>query len=1005
MSSLSSERLVVAAQEARQLYSALLAGEARMPWWTAVVLTASSGRQAQSYTREIESRRNQGLLPRDVPFLVVPDPRNRRVGSGGATLHALHILLASLAPDLDRQDAEATEQWWSKQRVLMIHSGGDSRRLPQYSLSGKLFSALPVKAPWGAASTLFDETMSIGTGWAGRMPSGLVVSAGDVLLIFNQEDVAWDRPGISGVAMPQSPDVATQHGVYVIGSGGRVYSFLQKPALGEIQQAGGILPDGRVAVDSGLLRFDPRTLAKLCQVGLQDTEVCHLDLYSHFTLCLTGQWSPSPHDPALHRSLALALDGTPFNCSVADGEFTHIGTTRLFRSLLTEETDFLRLFTAQQRLGSIQSPGIRSAGIIIDSALCEGDIGAGAAVLECCLDHPLRAARGSVAHGLARLPETVEIPEDTVVHQVPVRSPQGGVAGTVIRVYGVIDDAKHPTGSARATWFGRPLAAEIVGLSLEAEEVWPETPPPERCLWNAALFPVTSPGEAWAAARWMLGLESDFTAARWRELPRTSLETSAAWADENALVEERTRRAISQWRAAAVQLALDGADIRPMLAYAPGLEALVAAGRALEDSANRAQASASNGESAAASLLYQAALFYSRGGLETEAERARAGAFSQIASAVRAATAASVFPASSHWAIRSVHVSAPARIDFGGGWSDTPPFCLDWGGTVLNAAISLNGEYPIGTRMRVLREPVIRCLSPEGSEAVEYADSGSLFEPPRPGDPYSIPRAALQVCGLFAPAASLRERLEAIGGGLEISTGVRLPMGSGLGTSSMLAATVLQALAEMLGHRLSAQPLSDLVLQLEQFMSTGGGWQDQAGGIFPGVKLLSTGPGALQRIRYQPLAWSLERESEFQRLTVLVYTGVARVARNLLQQVVGRYLARETAAVQVLHSIKTLALEMAHAMQDGDWDHLGQLLDRHWQLNQILDPNTTNAPVQDLLDRVRPMIRGGKLAGAGGGGFLILLAKSLADAMELRRSFDSYDWQTAHDGLRVKRSA
>jgi len=136
-----------------------------------------------------------------------------------------------------------------------------------------------------------------------------------------------------------------------------------------------------------------------------------------------------------------------------------------------------------------------------------------------------------------------------------------------------------------------------------------------------------------------------------------------------------------------------------------------------------------------------------------------------------------------------------------------------------------------------------------------------------------------------------------------------------------------------------------------------------------------SGPGLRQRIRVQPLPWPAGRREEFESRVVLYYTGIRRVARDLLRQVVGRYLARETACLQVLHSIKTLALEMLHTVEEGDWEQLGSLLDRHWKLNQVLDPHTTNAPINSLLEAVRPYIYGAKLAGAGGGGFLILIAQ------------------------------
>ena len=237
-----------------------------------------------------------------------------------------------------------------------------------------------------------------------------------------------------------------------------------------------------------------------------------------------------------------------------------------------------------------------------------------------------------------------------------------------------------------------------------------------------------------------------------------------------------------------------------------------------------------------------------------------------------------------------------------------------------------------------------------------------------------------------------------------------LANGSGLGTSSILAATVMRALATMSGRALSDHALSDEVMQLEQRMTTGGGWQDQAGGIFPGAKLLITGPGLRQRIRVQPVDWTEERRQEFSERLVLYNTGIQRMAKDLLRQVVSRYLARETATVQVLHSIKTLAVEMSYAMAEGDWKHLGDLLDRHWRLNQNLDPHPANAPANALLERARPWIHGAKLAGAGGGGFLMLLARDAEAAEALRSELGKgaatggsvVEFRIATDGLRVK---
>jgi galactokinase/mevalonate kinase-like predicted kinase len=115
--------------------------------------------------------------------------------------------------------------------------------------------------------------------------------------------------------------------------------------------------------------------------------------------------------------------------------------------------------------------------------------------------------------------------------------------------------------------------------------------------------------------------------------------------------------------------------------------------------------------------------------------------------------------------------------------------------------------------------------------------------------------------------------------------------------------------------------------------------------------------------------------------------------------------------VEVLHSIKTLAAEMAWAMREGEWDHLGRLIDRHWRLNQVLDPHTTNAPINALLEECRPSLAGAKLAGAGGGGFLLLLARDPEAAAQLRARLSGppgarrgalYEYEIANQGLHVE---
>lgn len=1005
------DELTGIAQRARRAYVERIAGgPSDAPWWTAVVVTASSARQAERYRREIQRRRETSKLPPGVLYLVVADIDDTRIGSGGATINGLR----ALAETALRGEAKGSlESWWEQQRVLMIHSGGDSRRLPEYSLAGKLFSALPVKTPWGEVSTVFDEMLALSTAWAQRAPSGLVVSSGDVILTFPAEQLEWDRPGVCGAAMPQPVEMGSRHGVYVVGDEGRVYSFLQKPSAAEIRAAGGMLPDGKVALDIGLLRFDSALSARLMELAVATAAsgaIPVIDLYQHITLALTGEWSPGANDEAALKALGKILHGTPFWCSLVEGDFTHIGTTAHFQRLMTGESDFTRLYSVQQRLGSVSPPGVNSAGVIVDSVLAGGsELGSGAIAIECDLKMPVRAGRGAILHGLTGLPAAVEVPDETVVHQVPVTL-EDGRRGTVVRVYGVEDDPKATVGETGGAWLGRPMLEVLEQLGLEPDEVWPGVPAGERCLWNARLYALDAVEQGWDCARWLMGLPGQYSLEKWREAERLSLATSALWADSQAIADARGRRMQANWRLTAVALATSGTDVRPLLAHAPGVAALASAGRELQSLATDAETS---GLTEAASGHFQASLFFGQAGLEQEAEQARARAFGCVQRAVDEGGSKGQFDlAPRRWRHNSVRVSAPARIDLGGGWSDTPPFCLDWGGTVLNIALALNGEYPIATTIRRLDEPLLRCISGEGGEVGEYRTTSEAMEAPSPGSPLSIPRAALRLAGIISKHEALEDRLASLGGGLEIRTEVNLPMGSGLGTSSILAATLLEGLAAMTGATVTARGLSDQVMRLEQLLTTGGGWQDQAGGIFPGAKIVRTGPGLRQRLRVEPVAWSPARQAEFMERFVICYTGIRRVAKDLLAQVVGNYLARQVATVQVLHSIKTLAEEMSYAMREGEWDYLGRLIDRHWQLNQVLDPHTTNAPIDALLEQIRPCLAGAKLAGAGGGGFLLLLAKSPEQAKTLRERLSKpstalpgaiYEYQIADEGLRIEK--
>ena len=161
----------------------------------------------------------------------------------------------------------------------------------------------------------------------------------------------------------------------------------------------------------------------------------------------------------------------------------------------------------------------------------------------------------------------------------------------------------------------------------------------------------------------------------------------------------------------------------------------------------------------------------------------------------------------------------------------------------------------------------------------------------------------------------------------------------------------------------------------EQLLTTGGGWQDQYGGVFHGVKLLQTVPGTGQTpaIRWTPNF--LFSDPAHKECHLLYYTGITRVAKNILADIVRNMFLNTTEQLDLLYAMKQHALETFDAIQAGDFDRLGHLVGKTWEQNKRLDAGTNPPQVDAIIDRIKDYILGCKLPGAGGGAILYMIAK------------------------------
>jgi galactokinase/mevalonate kinase-like predicted kinase len=334
-----------------------------------------------------------------------------------------------------------------------------------------------------------------------------------------------------------------------------------------------------------------------------------------------------------------------------------------------------------------------------------------------------------------------------------------------------------------------------------------------------------------------------------------------------------------------------------------------------------------------------------------------------------------------------VWARSPVRFDLAGGWTDTPPYTNRYGGAVVNLAVDLNGQSPIQVFVRRTPEPRLTIHSIDLGRTEVIGDTKSLRAFRDPGSPFSLPRAALVLLGLGAghpDGAPLSPFFEVAGGGLELTLLCAVPKGSGLGTSSVLAGTILAALERFYGRTPPREELFLQVLEVEQMLTTGGGWQDQIGGLVGGVKYVESRPALKPRpIIHQLDPWSFESPECTERMT-LFYTGVTRLAKNILQDVVDRVNGMGRAYLFTHGRIRDLAREARDAIALRDLARLAGIIGESFSENKLIHSSTTNEEMEAMIAAASPHVAGMKLLGAGGGGFALFVSPDGAAARSLR---------------------
>lgn len=928
----------------------------------------------------------EGAEPKE--WFCSSDPVGERLGSGGGTTWLLEACWQKEGSN------QPFEDWLKQEKRILLHAGGQSRRLPAYAPSGKVLTPVPVFR-WARGQRLSQNLLSLQLPLyreiMDKAPASLhtLIASGDVYIRSMAPLQKIPDADVVCYGLWVDPGLATHHGVFV--SDRRtpeVLDFmLQKPSLEEL---GKWSQTHLFLMDIGIWLLSDKAVALLQRHSKSvDGKAWNFyDLYSDFGRALGTHPAVSDEDVNQLSVAILPLPG---------GEFYHYGTTpELISSTLAVQN-----LVADQRV--IMQRKIKPHPAMF--------------VQNTIIRKPLTATNSNVWIENSMIGSNWILNDHHVITGVPVNDwhielPAGICLDVVpwkehdyvARPYGYYDLFKGARDERTTVWMGMP-----VGEWMKQRDV---TLPDFADLQNAPLFPVChSVEELELVFRWMIkepGLEQG--KAIWEKAYKVSANQLSDQANLRRLMAQRESFRKEDWSLLAknhlksVFYQLDLKDAASEFVRL-GLEApapLPEDEPLMKQIHNR---------------MLRSRIFHLEG---KEAKEEQQAAFALLREGMtRIVELEKMSPKLNVYSDQIVWGRSPVRIDLAGGWTDTPPYCLFAGGNVVNVAIELNGQPPLQVYIKPSKEPLIilRSIDLGAMEVVRTWEELADFR--KVGSPFSIPKAALSLAG-FLPRfsadcyASLEEQLKkGLGCGLEITLLAAIPAGSGLGTSSILAATVLGSISDFCGLGWDKAMIGNRTLVLEQLLTTGGGWQDQFGGVLHGLKLLQTSDGFNQNPQVRWLPEYLFTDPEYQSCHILYYTGITRVAKSILEEIVQGMFLNSHSHLKLLSEMKEHALELFDVIQEGSFEKYGKLVLKSWEQNKVLDAGTNPPSVESIIHRIKDWALGYKLPGAGGGGYLYMVAKDPEAASRIRQELTLHpvnanarlvEMSLSKKGLQISRS-
>jgi D-glycero-alpha-D-manno-heptose-7-phosphate kinase len=298
----------------------------------------------------------------------------------------------------------------------------------------------------------------------------------------------------------------------------------------------------------------------------------------------------------------------------------------------------------------------------------------------------------------------------------------------------------------------------------------------------------------------------------------------------------------------------------------------------------------------------------------------------------------------------TVHAAAPLRISFVGGGTDFPHWYERHGGAVLSATIDRFARVTLDPRS----DGQVRMRDLRLDQLVEY----HLAEGPTYDGVMDLAKAAVHRLGLDR--------------GIDLDIRSDAPPGSGLGGSSAMVTAVVAALAGLERRRLAREELARLSYAIERDdLGIAGGWQDQYAAAFGGFNLIEFGA---RGVEVTPLRLGAETTELLRGYLLLCHTGTVRTDLGLIDTQIRLYHEGREDTIQGMKQLQAMAYEMRDAIEAGDVDALGPMLQDAYESKKRMNPHIAEGtPIERLFAAAREAgATGGKICGAGGGGYLLL---------------------------------